>query len=122
MRRMILLLMLLVPATLGCGAVDVLDPFRGLPETSVTVVSTVGRPWHNTIEWRVDNGRAAPYLIERCFVGEPWKEMVHVSVDNGRLVLQDHAAMPGALYGYRVRLGETRASGTAGEVTLQTPK
>lgn len=121
MRRMILLLMLLAPASLGCGA-DVLDPFRAQPDVAITVVSTVGRPWHNTIEWRVENGRVAPYLIERCFVGEPWKEMVHVGVDNGRLVLQDHAAMPGALYGYRVRLGESRESGTAGEVTVQTPK
>jgi hypothetical protein len=102
--------------------VDVLSPFRARPDVSITVVSAVGRPWHNTVEWRVENGSTAPYLIERRFVGEPWKPMVHISAEGGRLVLQDHAAMPGALYGYRVRLGEAYDSERAGEVTLQTPK
>ena len=40
----------------------------------------------------------------------------------GFVCLEDHAAMPGAIYAFRVVLGETRASGAAGEVTVRTPK
>ena len=122
MRRVILLAMLTWPAALGCSPAEVLSPFQRPPAVSISVQSAVARPWHTTIVWRVENVSVAPYPIERRYDDEPWKPLTSLLVEQGRLVLEDRAALPGALYTYRVRLGEDRASAAAGEVTLRVPR
>lgn len=122
MRRVILLAMLTWPAALGCSPAEVLSPFQRPPAVSISVQSAVARPWHTTIVWRVENGSVAPYPIERRYDDEPWKRLTHRTVEQGRIVFDDYASLPGALYTYRVRLGEDHASAGAGEVTVRVPR
>lgn len=121
MRGKWLLLLGLCATAPGCSG-NVLAPFRAPPEVSISVESAVARVHHATIVWRVENGSAAPYGIERRNGDEPWKRLTSRSVEGGRIVLEDPSVQPGQRYSYRLRLGSEATSGTAGEVTLQIPR
>jgi hypothetical protein len=115
------LLLLLLPALVGCEAVDQPTQSTALPALSVTRVSIVAQSGLVQLVYSVVNGDGRQFEFLRQNRAEPWKHWATAAPVAGMVTLDDTGVVPGQTYRYRFKVLGTPRDKFLDEVEVVVP-
>src|SRR5262245_40571680 len=114
-----ILILLALPA---CQPVEELPTqSTGLPQPTVSLVSSVVRRDLVRLVWSVSGGEGRMFEVQRQNRAEPWKHFATVVPSNGQVRIEDTGVVPGQRYVYRLRLFGTVGDRFLDEIEVAVP-